>query len=74
MRALDAIVKFGCIKLEVTLSCFDQRFFPLERNAMLHAVNHDVIHSVELSKCHGIVAITVGGLTPPSAVCTDSVG
>ena len=26
------------------------------------------------SRCHGIVAITVGGLTPPSAVLTDSVG
>ena len=41
---------------------------------MLHAVNDDVVHSVELSRCHGIVAITVGGLTPPSAVLTDSVG
>jgi hypothetical protein len=41
---------------------------------MLHAVNHDVVHGVELSRCHGIVAITVGGLTPPSAVLTDSVG
>ena len=41
---------------------------------MLHAVNHNVVHGVELSRCHGIVAITVGGLTPPSAVLTDSVG
>ena len=24
------------------------------------------------SRCHGIVAMTVGGLTPPSAVFTDS--
>ena len=44
MRTLDAVVKFGRIQLEVALSCFDQRFFPLEGNALLHAVNHDVVH------------------------------
>jgi hypothetical protein len=31
---------------------------------MLHAVNHDVVHSVELSGCHGIVAITGPGFAP----------
>jgi hypothetical protein len=57
----------------IHLCSFDKSFFPLEGEAVLHAVNHDVVHSVELSRCHGIVAITVGGLTPPSAVLTDSV-
>jgi hypothetical protein len=41
---------------------------------VLHAVNHDVVHGVELNRCHGIVAMLMGGLAPPSAVLTDSVG
>ena len=28
MHALDAVVEFGCIELEVALSCFDKSFFP----------------------------------------------
>ena len=31
---------------------------------MLHAVNHDVVHGVELSRCHGIVASLMPGIEP----------
>ena len=31
---------------------------------MLHAVNHDVVHGVELSRCHGIVAMLGAGVEP----------
>jgi hypothetical protein len=44
MRTLDTVIQLWRVKFKIHLRSLNQRFFPLEGNAMLHAVNHDVVH------------------------------